>query len=256
MPADLVAALAALDLPALRRPWALDGDALIVGDVHAPFTDPTYARRAALVAQRYLPRPRQLIINGDLLDMGNFSTWAAVVQQPTWGQERDACRALLDNWLETFDAIWIVMGNHERRLQKFSAAALDETDILALLRVDTERIRWNGYGWCTLRSGGETWRITHPRNYGINQLTVGDQLAQKYNCHVWLAHEHHLAVGWDRYKRHMVVNGGCLVDPRQLAYVQLDDSKSAGMARGFGMIRAGSPYLFGEPPFTDWSWYE
>jgi hypothetical protein len=56
----------------------------------------------------------------------------------------------------------------------------------------------------------------------------------------------------DRYKKFLLVNGGCLADDEKLAYVMLDDSKSAGMANGFVALRDGYPYLFGDENFTDW----
>jgi hypothetical protein len=81
---------------------------------------------------------------------------------------------------------------------------------------------------------------------------VASDLAQKYQQHIIGFHEHHLGMGWDRYKRYVVISGGCLVDVSKLAYVNLDDNRAAGMINGFVMLRNGTPYLFGPEPFTDW----
>jgi len=109
------------------------------------------------------------------------------------------------------------------------------------------------YGWCNIETPTGLWRVTHPKNYGINQLSVAEALAQKHQCHVITHHEHHAAIGHDRYKRFVIVNNGALVDDRKLAYVQLDDSKSAGMAKAFTLLRNGHPHLLANSPMTDWT---
>jgi len=87
----------------------------------------------------------------------------------------------------------------------------------------------------------------------VNQLVVADQLAQKYQMHIIQHHEHHCAMGWDRYGRYVVVNNGGLFRPDVMAYAVMDDSKSPAMKRGFTLLRGGTPYLFSDEPFTDWS---
>lgn len=116
----------------------------------------------------------------------------------------------------------------------------------------SDKVTTSNFGYCLVKTTAGTYRITHPRNYGINQLTVADTMAQKHQQHIISFHEHHLSLGWDRYGKYVIVNGGCMVDPDKLAYVSLDDSKSASMKQGFVMLKNGTPYLFGEAPFTDW----
>jgi hypothetical protein len=69
-------------------------------------------------------------------------------------------------------------------------------------------------------------------------------------------HEHHVGIGFDRYGRHCIVNGGCIVDDQKLAYVSLDDSKSATMSKGFCTLIGGVPTLYAQEPITDWSQYD
>ncbi len=205
----LIGVIRALDLPELRNPWKLEGDWLITGDVHIPFTDWTWAQRVSAVGRK-MRRPRRLLIAGDLLDMASFSAYLHIVDPPSWAQEKAAAKALLAEWLGVFQEIKILSGNHERRLVKFTAAAFDETDWLGLL-TDNERVQSSARGWCEIKTPSGVWRVTHPRNYSINQLTVADQLALKHNCHIISAHEHHFGLGWDRYGQHVIINLGCLV---------------------------------------------
>jgi len=111
------------------------------------------------------------------------------------------------------------------------------------------------WGWCIIKSrteGVPDWRVTHSRNYSVNQLTVADQLALKHQQNVISHHEHHLAKGWDRFGRYVIVNNGGLYDQSKLAYATLDDSKGAAMVPGFTALKDDVPIVFGKFPFTDW----
>lgn len=237
----------------MGAPFNLEGDCVIVGDTHAPFTDYDFAMKVAQVGRKHLRKPRKLRIVGDYWDFSNFSAYAAIITPPTWAQERQAAKDLLKYWLEVFDEIDMTMGNHERRLQKFTMGMFDVSDILSLIYSNPDRVRLSNFGWCTLQANGIKYRLTHPRNYSINQLVVAEQLALKHNTNIISFHEHHLGKGWDRYGNHVIINGGCLVDDKKLAYVALDDSKSDQMKRGFVLVKNGIAEPLGEAPFTDWS---
>lgn len=239
----------------LPAPLELSGDFVVCGDVHVPYTDWQMALRVAAVARRELKRPRRLIVAGDFWNYDAYSHYPATMIPPTWQTEKRAGKALARAWAATFDEIYFTMGNHERRKQKWTAGQEDDADIFAPL-ASVARIHSTAYGWAVVHSGGQVWRVTHPRNYSINQLAVADVFAQKYACNILSFHEHFLAQGWDRYGRYVVANGGCLVDPAKLAYVNLDDSKAAGMKCGFALLRAGALTLYGQEPWTDWSRYD
>lgn len=242
------------DLPPgvnMPTPLTITGDAVIVGDVHVPATDWDFAHLPARVAEKR--GITTLIVAGDFFNMDAFSPFSKTSKSTAWEQERDYGRRLLSDWLETFQHIYICMGNHEARLIKFVQGEFGADDIFGLLTT-SEKITTTNYSWAELISGGIRWRVTHPRNYGINQLTTAAELAQKYDCNVVTLHEHHLGLGYDRWKRHLAVNGGTLVDDTRLEYVQMTDSKSAGMARGFVAIKNGCPHLYGRHPFTDWDY--
>ena len=60
-------------------------------------------------------------------------------------------------------------------------------------------------------------------------------------------------MGWDRFKRYVIVNNGGLFDQSQMTYAVIDDSKSANMQNGFTLLRNGHANLLSVEPFTDWS---
>jgi predicted phosphodiesterase len=251
-PFDLLQAIDSLGITPLPQPIELTGDYMIVGDVHVPYTDWALARRVAQVARA--EGIARLIVAGDFWNYDSYSHYPPMVAPPSWQTERKSGKLLAREWAQTFEEIIFTMGNHERRKQKLTAGEEDDTDIFAPL-ASVANIRSNPLGWCIVHSGGVTWRVTHPKNYSINQLTVADTLAQKFDCNVISFHEHFLAQGFSRYGQHVIVNGGCLVDPGKLAYVNLDDSKGAGMKRGFVSLRGGYVQLYGDR-ITDWSRYE
>ena len=227
----------------------LSGDFIVVGDVHVPYTDYDFAQLVGRVADK--TGIRRLIIGGDFFDMDGWSKFQHAVLPATWVQERTAARILIEDWLEVFDEIYTLEGNHDRRMVKWTAGQLDESDVWGMVNTST-KLHHSKHSWCTINSAGVYWRITHPANYGRGQLTVLSDIANKYQVNCIGFHEHHAAVGWDVYKRYVVINGGMLVDPRKLAYVQLEDNRMPNMAPGFVVLRGGVAQVLGRYPFTDW----
>jgi hypothetical protein len=235
----------------LGEAWTLTGDWMIVGDVHVPFTNYEYAILPSLVAQKHMSRPRRLLVGGDFYNFDLYSAYTQLVVGPSWKAEKKAARHMIDVWLETFDEIRIILGNHDRRFLR-NNEAMDEDDISDLLG-RANKVQWSKFGWCVIQSGNGDYRVTHPRNYSVNSLVVANELAQKHQQHVISFHEHHLAEGRDRFGRYRIINCGCLVDPAKLAYVQLEDGKMPNMENGFVMLKDGYPTLFGDDRWTDWS---
>jgi len=235
--------------------FRLSGNFMIVGDAHVPYTDWEFAALVSMIAKKHLKKPRKLLIAGDFFSYDQFSTYAQVVQHPSWEQEREAAKSLLDMWFNTFDEIYGLMGNHDRRLQKFVMGAFDENDIISMVYSNPNKLKWSNYGYCIIDTPTGEWRITHPKNYSINQLTVAEQIAFKFHQNIISHHEHHASMGFDRYGRYVLVNNGCLLEQNKLAYASLDDSKSDAMMKAFCMLKDGYPYLFCDNglPWTDWS---
>ena len=78
-------------------------------------------------------------------------------------------------------------------------------------------------------------------------------LALKYEQHIISHHEHHLAKGWSRSGKYVIINNGGLFDQDKLQFAVLTDSRAPMMKQGFTMLKNGVGTLFGPTPFTDWS---
>jgi len=236
----------------LGTPLTITGDAMIVGDVHCPYTDWEYASLVTKIAEKHLQPPRQLIIAGDYFNLDIFSDYAKLVAGPNWHDEKTAAVALMQEWAAIFDRVFLLSGNHDRRVSRRTDGEMDITDLADFLSVNTEKLTPSILGYAMLESNGISWRVTHAKEYSINRLTVAGELALKFQSHVIAFHEHHQAIGWDRFGRYCIVNGGSLVRQQDMAYCSLDDTKRPVWNTGFVMVREGVPTLFGKSPITRW----
>lgn len=233
------------------QPLSLIGDAIIAGDVHVPTTNYEFAKRIIRVAKFW--GIKILILAGDIYNFDLFSKYPRQTVMISWAQEREAGKFLFKMFTDYFDEIYVVMGNHDRRMIKWADGHLDETDVFGLITT-SPKVHVSNFGYCTIKSGSESWLVTHSTEYSVNQLTVADQLAQKYKSNIITHHEHHVAKGRDRYKSFTIINNGGLFAQEKMAYVQLDTSKKPNMANGFTALVNGCGHLYTPySSFTDWS---
>jgi predicted phosphodiesterase len=236
----------------LGTPLSISGDAMVVGDIHCPYTDWEFTSLVGAIAKKHLKKPRLLVVAGDWFNLDIFSDYATLVAGPGWKEEKRAAQKLAQEWAEVFDKIYFMAGNHDRRVSRKTDGEMDIHDLAELLSINTRKIEASIFGHGSLESAGIAWRITHARQYSINRLTIASELATKFQSNIISFHEHHLAQGWDRYHRYVIVNGGSLVLQSSLPYTSLDDNKMPNFCTGFVMVKHGVPYLFGRTPFTDW----
>jgi hypothetical protein len=235
----------------LPSEWAFDwSDFMVVGDVQLPTTDYDFATLPAVIAKKHMKRPRRLIIGGDLYNMDAWSKYPTLVPLPQWVDEKEAARNLLTLYAQVFDEMWMLCGNHERRLIEGTDGQFDMNDILAA-SLPSGKIRATVLDRCTVNTPNGKYTVLHGDNYSKKALSNADEWAQKFQSHIISHHEHHAAIGMDRFDRYFIVNNGGLFDQSKMSYVQLKTTTISNMSNGFTMVRGGFPYLFGQ--FTDWS---
>lgn len=235
----------------LPKEWKFEwDDFMVIGDVQLPTTDYDFATLPAMIAKKYLRKSRKLLVVGDFFNMDSWSKYQSVIPLPTWINERDAARNLLTIYSQVFDEIWMLTGNHERRLLEANHGLLDVQDVLTA-SLPYGKIKATVLDRCTVKTSQGKYTILHGANYSKKALSNADEFAQKYQSHIISHHEHHAAIGMDRWDRYYVVNNGGLFDINKMAYVQLKTTTMASMSNGFTMVKNGYPYLFGK--FTDWS---
>jgi hypothetical protein len=246
------------DVPKVR----LSGDCIVVGDLQAPAVDYEFAILPAAIAKKHLEAPRRLIMAGDMLNADFCSTYPPIIGYPSWEQERAALEIMFAEWLTVFDELYWIRGNHEDRIHRHTEGQFGMKELVNLVAGPDlvraapdyrDRITTTEWGHVVVETVTGEWRISHAKNYSVNQLVVPNDLAQKYQQHVINHHEHHLAKGWSRNGQYVIVANGGLFDPDKLAFAVLDDSKSPTMKNGFTMLKNGVATVFGKEPFTDWS---
>lgn len=238
----------------LGKPWRLDGDWIVCGDVHLNTVKKGFMLRPLQIAERMLTGTRRLLITGDFLNADAWSDYPTIYPLPPFKRELQAARYFFDVYLDVFDEIWVTQGNHDRRVQKNSKNAISPEDLMRMVTHDP-RIKVSHWGHAVIDSPSGEWRATHGSEFSVQTLSVADQLAQKYKQHIISHHQHHCSIGWDRFKRYVIIDNGGLFDEDSLAYVMLDDNKRPRMANGFTALVGGTPYLFGASPLTNWEFW-
>lgn len=234
----------------LPKEWAFEWeDFMVVGDVQLPTTDYDFAMYPAMIARKHLRKPRRLILAGDLYNMDAWSKYPSSISTPSWEQEKKAARNLLTIYAQTFDEMWMLSGNHERRILE-RLGEYDINDVL-LASLPSGKVKATVLDRCTVNTIRGKYTILHGASYAKKALSNADEYAQKYQSHIISHHEHHAAIGQDRYDRYHIINNGGLFDTAKMGYVQEKSNTMAGMSKGFTLVKNGYPHLFGD--FTDWN---
>jgi hypothetical protein len=227
----------------------ISGDAAIVHDVHAPTTDLNMARRVIPVSEKL--GVKRLILAGDLLNMELFSSYDQIIDSPHFEQELNAVRFLLQYWGQYFEEMYWIRGNHEDRWFKAMKGSATMERLRNMIG-GIAHVQVSDRDVIKINTDTGLWIVPHGANYSVQQLNVADVIAQKYQAHVVMGHQHHCAKGWDRFGRYVIVDNGGLFDKDNLHYVQLKTTKSPEMKTGFTVLKGGFAHVFGESPYTNW----
>lgn len=217
----------------------LDGDAVVVSDVHAPFTDYTFAEKPNEVGKHY--GVKRLIIAGDLIDAGTQNNFRKKVRPPLLSLDLDMASRLMIYWSDWFEEIWFLPGNHDDWVLENEDGNIDINDMYHLLRGDSLRGKFivTPYDRITLNSSGDIWTIPHQAENNVTSLSVGEKLVNKYRTNVIVPHQHNHAWGYDRYGHNVIVDIGGLHDENKMAYMTLKTSTRPKFDKSFAVIQDG-----------------
>lgn len=225
-------------------------DFMVIGDVQLPTTNYDFATLPALIAGKHIKGRRRLIIGGDFYNMDAYSEYKKIVPLPTFREEQEAARNLLALYATVFEEIYMICGNHERRRLARLEGEEDIQDVITAA-FPGGHVKATVNDMCTVNTIKGKYTVIHGANYSKKALAVADELAQKHQSHIISHHEHHAAIGMDRFDRYFIVNNGGLFDQKKMAYTQIVSNTMANMSNGFTMVKGGYPYLFGN--WTNWS---
>jgi hypothetical protein len=240
-------------LPLFTGQMKLEGDAAVGGDTHSPFMDYKFAEAFRTWAEYY--GLKRGILAGDVFDGNSQNTFRKKTRGVPLSLEFKMFRALLRYWLEWFEELIYLPGNHCDWLLYNMDGQIETTDYYNMLGLQEfeGRIIFTPYDNLTLHSGSENWFIAHQKEASVDPWTVGDGLAQKFQMNVVVPHQHNNVLSSDRYGRYTILGIGGMFDPAKLSYIGLKTTKRGVPQQGFGMIKDGCGHLITPyPRMTDW----
>lgn len=258
--------------PKLTSPLHVQGDALILSDVEAPFQNSEFVNRCLDLAFAW--NIKTLILAGDLLHYDSLSQWGAAWTQRDESIVRELMREIetlksaedrarlqdkllsltggelsrelaearaVFRSLNSFETIVVALGNHDDRYLRTIQRGMQSLELLHQLdRHNDERWKIAPYYYCLLDTEAGTYRITHPRNSG---RTAAMDLAVQFHQHVIMGHSHRWSVNRDPSGTYWAIQTGHCVDEERLAYVMQRDAKRDAHVLGATIVRGGYPFV-------------
>ena len=168
---------------------------------------------------------------------------------PSISQEMEIARKSLKVIGEMFDRVDLVIGNHDGRLLRALNSATFAEDFKKFLDATDPKWRIAPFYFSYVMSEGVPYLIEHPK--GAAKYTAS-QLADKYQCHVLMAHSHRMSMNPSKSGQWMGWQIGCCVDERRLSYAAQRHNTQDAHALGAAIIRGGYVTVLTEQ-WTDWA---
>lgn len=188
-----------------------------------------------------LPKNQQQKLIDTIVEIGTQNEDAG------FSGEMHHARQILKTLDECFQSFVWVLGNHEGRLLRAINSPVQPSELLNLMRLDEGKWIIAPYYYCLLISGGETFRITHPKTTA-NGAARG--LASQYFQHIIMGHSHKVFFDFDPSGTYYAIQCGHCVDEMRLAYCAQRDVKRDSHKLAAVIVRDGHPYLLHEK--IDW----
>lgn len=227
-------------------PVYIQDEALVFGDVHTPTHNAAGIKRLCEFARMHLDAPRVGFNVGDFMNGDTDSVHDPNGDEPSRRDELRLVAEVLHYMLDTFDMLVLTPGNHLRkRFYKTLRSDIDPDQMVRLITLgdDWRRIQLLNHDIVGIESGNERWTATHQYQYRRVKLSLADELAQRYQTNIITFHQHHSAVGRDRYDRYTIIDCGGLHDHTRMSYVHLVPSARNVPNSGFVYLKNGCGQL-------------
>jgi len=225
------------------KPLVVEGDAIVLPDIHCPFHDAIWMNRVIGLALRW--DVKQAIIAGDLADFQAFGHWMKEGAL-TANQELESLETILDEIVANFDKTIYFAGNHDvRPIKALGDVGLNVKWIMKMF-TPSKNCLISDYHWCDLKSNGERFRIEHPKNTSVHGTRVPKALASVYLCHQIHAHGHVWGMTRDVSNHYWAIDSGVCCDEARIDYVSKIHGNRPRLIRGAVIVKDGIPYLLGE----------
>jgi hypothetical protein len=277
--------------PRYDSPLEMEGDAVILPDIEAPFQHAEFFNRVLDLADTW--GIKQAIVAGDLLHFDSITAWEANwMEKGNGGLSEHAERKLMDAAMTLpkkhqgamMDTIIDISGETEdgdpnisqelraaRKCVSAMASCFENIDFV-LGNHDGRFLRTIGSSMfpdellTLLEQKNPKWRVA-PYYYSHLETEAGRfqiehpktyannspvKLAAKYQCHILQAHSHKWMFNLDPSGTFYAIHMGCIVDEMRLPYAAQRHNTADAHMQGAVIVRSGYPYLLGErTPWQD-----
>lgn len=272
--------------PTFDQPLTLEGDALVLMDLHIPFHNALFLNKCLLVARAW--GVKKALLGGDALDLSAFSHFVggfeeaekkvisgnvesrllalaerapAKVRMEIYdilagsepesgniGAEINESRSALTALQIEFEEILWMMGNHEQRVIRSLEKVIPSVQLASLFGADDPIWKVSSYYWALLKSGGEEYQIEHPNTI---RKGASKTLAAKYHKHIIMGHNHQFIIQKDVSGMYWAIEPGMCCDELKMDYATKRHNVRDAHIPGAVMVVNGKPYMLNDS-MTDW----
>ena len=223
----------------LEPPPTLQGDALLVGDIHAPCQDADWINRVIDLALKW--GIKKCGIGGDLVSFDAFSIFAKSAEFDV-DTEIAHIQQIIHTFEMCFDEVVYCAGNHEARLSRKTDWGLPLHTAMRLF-AQGPKVRTTPAYWFYMESGDQEYYIEHQQNVSVNPAVVPVKLCGKFHKNVICYHGHTCGMGRDISGKYRGIDSGMCADPERMEYYNMRHNTRPVMMRGAVIVREGCEYL-------------
>lgn len=220
--------------------YAPQRDTLIIADLHAPYQNAVLLRKAIEVAKA--AGVTDVDIAGDLLNFDELSPHGKKEPVTPYTVDIEAARQILRVLQNTFSDIYIMSGNHDRYYTKKKDAPFTDLICSEVLQGKTQGVHVTNYDYIFR---GDDWIIGHLTNYDPSPGVLAAQIADKYNRHALVGHDHLLGITTAKNGR-LGVSIGAMLQPDRFWYKVRGLDTYPHFQLGFAIIKNNQLYLFSD----------
>jgi len=234
----------------------ISGDAMVIGDTHIPFHDIEMMNKMIKIAKR--DKITTLIVGGDLTDQKTTSIYPNLNTERVSRKLDDEFSVMFDVLkvlTKTFKQIVLICGDHDSRILRRLDYVMNWKSLGALCNriLKVNSVRSSDYYYGILKSGNQTWRITHPDRATNRSTTKALKLAHKFDQNILQLHGHNFGMEFTVNAKYLAVSMGCMTDREHHEYVMIRDSAHSVWRKQFAKIQNGKITVFDKNgQLTDW----
>jgi hypothetical protein len=228
-------------VPLGQPPPRIEGNALLLFDIHSPCHDKDWLDRVISLAMKW--GITNVGIGGDLVDFDAFSTF-----QRSGDFDADTEIVVTEKILQTlegcFDEVLYSNGNHEMRLPRQTGWMLPVESAVKMF-LHSGKTTFSSAFWFEVESGGQKFLAEHPKNASQIPVTVARDMCSVYLRNIIAGHGHDWGMVLDRSGTFWGIASGIGGSPLRMAYITRRHGRRPLPQQGAVIIRDGCTYLLG-----------